>query len=523
MVASPSAPQEALLVDGPSAPQEALRRAVAETLRNADFLVSLGVLVLTVHLWKLRVQLQRARSRGPPWQRRLELLGPFLVALAHALYASVWESSPALRDVTLVHLLGRLGGELAAGELWQPAACALSAAPFVLLSLALRLAATAPVLCANACGLGAAALLMAAALLNALLNEHEFDDAQLHVLLALAPIKLLLTLPELLTGLDLYQHFSVRGHQFVLLSLASTLLVAVCGCGAVSELVSDAPEVRYSTHMGGALLLGGALLVHVAVRADAGRRIVIAAAGGLEGWGAGGWRKLLQKRKEDAVPTDPWTCPVCTLLNDRKAMTCNACAAPRPAAASAAGGGGAVPKKKKKEKSAAAAGGGAMIADVVPVLLPRAHAAGLVLSAQLGCWLASLGCCFIVLGLLRSVALQTILPGGQLLTLPAALTQCFRFSLTLSALGAATLKWSFVLNDHAFDLKGGWHTVEWLVCFAAGSFMLVFGVLSLILRTALFLSFSWKFWASVLVLAAVLFSQSDSTAGHGKKSKAKNA
>ena len=66
MVASPSAPQEALLVDGPSAPQEALRRAVAETLRNADFLVSLGVLVLTVHLWKLRVQLQRARSRGPP-------------------------------------------------------------------------------------------------------------------------------------------------------------------------------------------------------------------------------------------------------------------------------------------------------------------------------------------------------------------------------------------------------------------------------------------------------------------------
>jgi len=510
------------MVDGPSAPQEALRRALAETLWNADFLVSLGVLVLTVHVWKLRMQLLRARSRVPPWK----LMMPFLVALAHAMYACVWESSPALRDVTLVHLLGRLGGELAAGELWQPAACALSAAPFVLLNLALRLAATAPVLCANACGLGAAALLMAAALLNALLNEHEFDDAQLHVLLALAPIKLLLTLHKLLTGLDLYQHFSARGHQFVLLSSASTLLFALCGCGAVSELVSDAPEVRYSTHTGGALLLGGALLVHVAVRVDVGRRIVIAVSGGLEGWGAGGWRKLLQKRKEDAVPTDPWTCPVCTLKNDRKAMTCDACAAPRPAAASAAGGGGAVPKKKKEKKAAGGGGGGGggeMIADVVPVLLPRAHAAGLVLSAQLGCWFASLGCCFIVLGLLRSAALQTILPGGQLLTLPAALTQCFRFSLTLSALGAATLKWSFVLNDHAFDLKGGWHTVQWLVCFAAGSFMLVFGVLSLILRTALFLSFSWKFWASVLVLAAVLFSQSDSTAGHGKKSKAKNA
>ena len=71
----------------------------------------------------------------------------------------------------------------------------------------------------------------------------------------------------------------------------------------------------------------------------------------------------------------------------------------------------------------------------------------------MGCWLGALGCCFIVLGSLRSISLATALPGGELLTLPIAFTQCWRFSLTLFALGLAMLKWSFVLDEHAYDLK----------------------------------------------------------------------
>ena len=83
------------------------------------------------------------------------------------------------------------------------------------------------------------------------------------------------TLVRMLTGSP--PGFSHLDHPFVLLSTLSTLLTAVCSVGLLSELAADAPEVRYSSHTGGMLLLTGALLVYRAVQQECGARSIVVA------------------------------------------------------------------------------------------------------------------------------------------------------------------------------------------------------------------------------------------------------